>query len=470
MRKFLFVVLIAAAVYACTQLQKTTSPPVLHNSFCADSSINSPCAVIPKDVNEVFGVGYNSFLDSVHQPPFDVLSWQTFIALNWPADSTGNPMNGNIGDNPTAPRVWEFYADPVKVFSSGPAELMGIMNTRSGGDKLFHMTSKTSTHPAGKKLRLGEIEEADGNPLIDVNLNFVLYEVKMNPDEVAFVKKHNLTTLAGIDSFWRANNKRFQLPPVNGDQSKGKEVGTIEIKASWRILEPAKGDDSNRYFHRRADIFVAAKNSATGQSFTVKNALVGLVGMHIIHKTPKLNYMVWSTFEHMDNTPDNPQAAQMDQRPNPRWSFYNPICLNCPINTPPQTRPQDSGRYIWQTKPPYAALYSNRAPNQDMIQPDSFGTQVVRVYPIYKWTEELNKLWQEKLRGTVWSNYRLIGSQWALADDPFPKNAPNFLGNTTLETYLQSEASCISCHNGAYVIYKTDTIFTSQSFLFGFAR
>ena len=190
---------------------------------------------------------------------------------------------------------------------------------------------------------------------------------------------------------------------------------------------------------------------------------MGLTGMHIIHKTAKLNTAeVWSTFEHVDNSPDNPQQAQQS---NTVWSFYNPQCFDCVPNKAPEPLKSDGGKYIWQTNMPYAAKYGVAAPGQFSSQ--RYGTQAVRVYPIYKCTAMLNSIWQEKLKGTVWANYRLIGTQWQKNENPGGPMAPTYLGNVTLETFIQKNSSCISCHSGATITFNTDTIKTNLSFLFG---
>jgi hypothetical protein len=71
------------------------STSLLKNSFCAGSANeNDLCSQLPYYVTEKFQFGYTGILDSAFQPPFDVYSWQTFIALNWPADSTVIPCRG----------------------------------------------------------------------------------------------------------------------------------------------------------------------------------------------------------------------------------------------------------------------------------------------------------------------------------------------------------------------------------------
>jgi hypothetical protein len=310
--------------------------------------------------------------------------------------------------------------------------------------------------------KLKGFQEADGHPLIDRNLNFALYEIKMNPIESSFVTDSGLTTVAGIYKYGIKHNNMVSLPISD---SAANTVGSMEIKAAWRILVPALGDDTSRYYCRTATIFIDSAHTRNHKNLILTNVKVGLVGMHIIRKTAKMfANEIWTTFEHIDNAPDNPQEAQQGDK---RWSFYNQGCLNCLPNVIPDTLKGDSG-YVWEVKMPFAHRYGIPAPSQ--ATKDSFGTQAIRVFPIYKYTEILNQLWREKLKGSVWANYRLVGSQWRKDDDPVAAGptAPNFLANTTLETYIQNDASCINCHSGAGINYQGTKIKTDMSFLFYF--
>ena len=66
----------------------------------------------------------------------------------------------------------------------------------------------------------------------------------------------------------------------------------------------------------------------------------------------------------------------------------------------------------------------------------------------------MNKYFQNLLKGSVWENYQLIGSQW-MGGVEVPQvengNIPRYLSNTTLETYLQFSpvGSCLGCHGAA---------------------
>jgi len=62
------------------------------------------------------GQGCASFA-CITQVPFDFLSWQELVAMNWPADSKGQPceLGSNcrytsiIGVPDMSPRVWDYY-------------------------------------------------------------------------------------------------------------------------------------------------------------------------------------------------------------------------------------------------------------------------------------------------------------------------------------------------------------------------
>ncbi|WP_340201975.1 hypothetical protein [Ascidiimonas sp. W6] len=435
--------------------------------FCEDKT-DTFCSELPLDVQNMnsadggFGFGYTSKLSPEFQPSFDLFSWQTFIALNWPADASGNPT-GDLTDHPDALRVWEHYTDVNTLFEANTNALTAKNKLSSEKPtRFFYLDSKSPTAEVNPSSFL----QADGYPLIDRNLNFVVFEEKVNAIEEGFITSNDLTTKAGIDAYYNANNQTFEMPVNTASLP-----GAMEIKASWRILDTSKGDDLSKYYHQNAVIYISAESSATGEAFTI-NCIVGLVGLHIVRKTEKFKDWIWSTFEHVDNVPDNPQQAQ-DQMEK-QWSFYNPECLNCEPNTPPPHVAGDTVNnkvmYRWNSTAPYAARYAQSVPGETG---DGFGTQVTRVYPIYFCTEQMNAIWQAALKNqnSVFANYRLIGSQWTKSDGPTKApDAPFFLGSITAETYMQNTSSCITCHNFAGITYQKTKIKTDFSFIFGNAE
>ena len=202
------------------------------------------------------------------------------------------------------------------------------------GAKGFYQFAKLNNELVGLS---DHIMEATGQPLVDQNLNFVVFEIKMNPDEVNYINTNGLNTEEG------QVGKNISFPPGNSNS-----VGSIEIKASWKIMVPGV-DDSTKFYCRRATIFVPAAQSVTHQNLYL-NETVGLVAMHIIHKTTKFPLWVWTTFEHVNNAP---LIGHVD--PSIAYSFYNNQCPNCSTNVAPTAQ---GNNFIWRIQP--SALTSHR--------------------------------------------------------------------------------------------------------------
>jgi hypothetical protein len=161
-----------------------------------------------------------------------------------------------------------------------------------------------------------------------------------------------------------------------------------------------------------------------------------LVGLHIGRKVITDPQWVWSTFEHVANAPTQAEIDNKTLRAH--YNFFNPVCSpdKCAVNTPP-TRP-------WN-------------PNIEPF-PHGYRSQIVRVIAIAASTAKLNAQFQAILKNTVWANYELVSTQWPTdaksKTDPTGAPAPQFLANTTMETYIQgnvplSSSSCIACHKDA---------------------
>lgn len=457
--------LVAAIIFACNQIDETTNTPdaagqTANVRLCPDTTAgNILCPTLPYTLDTVFGLGYTATLDPRIQTHFDVFSWQTFTALNWPADAEGHPLGNSMDAYPDSPRVWEHYPDLSEIFYPKHPLHLQLQQAKNNNLKFFYRISKGPKH----RTAMQDIVEPDGNPLIDRNLNFAVFEVKANPVEANFIAKHNLTSQYGIDTFYKNHHDEFQLPasiaPANGQAG---NAGSMEIKTSWRILDTAKGDKPSRFYTRKAIIYIGAANSVSGKPFTIR-ATVGLVGMHIIRKTSDFNQWIWSTFEQIDNTPDNIQEAQYNYRPVNPWSFYYPTTLGLIPNQPPAFQPGDDSVYRFGSTPPYAQRYAREVPGEHGKK----GTQAQRMYPVYYRTDLINYIWRNKLKGTVWEHYRLIGSQWTRGDGPAgtTPNVPAILGNSSMETFELINASCISCHRDARVIVGKDSIVTDFSFM-----
>jgi hypothetical protein len=175
-----------------------------------------------------------------------------------------------------------------------------------------------------------------------------------------------------------------------------------------------------------------------------------MVGFHVVHKTVARKQWIWTTFEQVDNIPDQAQVDAQIANPNAkliqsRYNFFDPNNLKLSANqTPP--RPWD--------------------PSVEPF-PNNFKSQITRVEPVTGDVLDLNPKFLALLGKSVWKYYALISTQWpsdfgcAAIDsahdrspDPTCSPVPTNLANSTLETFSQgttpvASSSCMACHNNA---------------------
>jgi hypothetical protein len=230
-------------------------------------------------------------------------------------------------------------------------------------------------------------------------------------------------------------------------------IGAIVVKAAWKMLN----DDEIKsgHFHKK-DMLIYSPTDKNRQPL---KATMGLVGLHIVHKSQDSQQWTWSTFEQVDNAPEYD-----DLHAGHKYSFYSPVVPKQKINTPPP--------------PPW---------DPTTVEPAERRAQIVRMIPITREAKKLNDLFQNKLSRvdskSVWQYYQLVSTQWPTIKvpncgldpvkerkapvDPSAVPAPNFLGNSTLESYIQghvpnTSSSCMECHMNATTV---DGRFSDFSYL-----
>ncbi len=159
---------------------------------------------------------------------------------------------------------------------------------------------------------------------------------------------------------------------------------------------------------------------------------MGLVGLHIVQKTPHRQQWIWSTFEQVDTVPADPLGSPGDfalyklGRPDMPSSGLNPYPLSL----------------VWPPPKPY---------------------NVQRSHPIHPSTQATNLAYRTALRagGSVWQYYQLIMTQFPIRADqvgnldaepaytfPGTNNDSTSFANVTMETFDQSKVvqGCMNCH------------------------
>jgi hypothetical protein len=262
--------------------------------------------------------------------------------------------------------------------------------------------------------KFGDISEADfgdlAGPLVCRNDTYAHYEIKVNKPLYEGIRTKRLYDREVLDHL---------TAPVSF------ENGSVEIKAAWREFTDDEGEEVRSRYYR---VHASLKRYDTGQC---EDRELGLIGLHIVQKTPLRPQWVWSTFEHVDNVPAFGQTPSLGAS----FSLNDP---KGPLNLDPVDPP------LQVTD----ATYLDPA-GHPVLPP----MQVIRQRPIAGATADTNARYQNALRGTVWANYMLVMTQWPTkttqpSGAPFPTTGfGTAITNTTMETYFQSSTSCMGCHD-----------------------
>ncbi len=431
--------IIIAAMLLVTARSQTAPPPI----------VLSPA--IPGDVN----VTAQTVSIEAFQPDFDVYSWNTFIALNWPPGPNGNgDPNQKIGQNGDNDTVWEHYRDVSDVFLPG-----GKKPTWNGPSQPVPSQCKTLYKPGMRVLsQVGKTptvltassQPFNTGPIIDQNGIYTRFEILINKTMFDYILNNSLYSKAGQKVF--TPPVKFTCGTLGTTGSPGVE-GAIMVKSAWKVIDASE----KARFHSE-DVLIyspASKNPKYHASCTAKT--MGLVGLHIAHKTQSASQWLWSTFEHVDNVPTD--ADVKSGKLKGKYNYYDPNCKTCTVNQIPP-RPWNPTKV------------------------SSFHSQIVRMnlfnLPVYAASAAARNADAWKLLAavnsqSVWLNYELISTMWptnpgncgAVPGDPLGTPAPTFLANTTLETYLQRtppqpnvSSQCIECHNNATMTVPVPSDFT----------
>ena len=472
----------AAAVSAADPQAGYTPQPV----YCADGS-GKLCHVVPSFLGpdpaiEKASLGYAGLSNDVAsfeqdvQSPFDNMAWQMFVALNWSSKGGSDPKAGLAGANPA---MWQTWSRPEDVFGGDVASCDNPKDLPR-----FDLIAKS-----GDQSKDEEFQQATGQPLIDADGNWTLFERRLNDVEKNYILTNGLDSLAGQQIFAQAGNT-VELPV--GDMTKPNgAVGAIEIKAAWRIIDDSRKGD---YFNQRALLDIEGNYVRDGKPLC-QEVTLGLVALHIIQNNGEfgnlLPQFIWASFEHEDNAPFAQNACDAtdpncyktiakNQCPaaaseSGTWSYWNAACRAAGVNQPP-TPKLGQKAYLWDRQPPYAGHYTTTQGSA------TCGTQVSHCWQVYTLTQKLNTAWRGQLSGigSVFQHYYLIGTNWGGNVEPdgvqlVNGSVPTFMGNGAQETYIQANpqiGNCVDCHKGATLAYvgpDKKTYDADFSFLLGLA-
>jgi len=456
-QRVLLLAIIAAAVIcvlliACQNRNANLSQAVPTASQSPAPTPEGTPWVMPVDVNNTINASQDDYYD---------LGWKSFIALNWPAldgqrgaPDTAKKIGAQAADGSFLPVVWETYKVPAEVFLPGaaappdwnspPPPPPSACTQVPKGAQVLQMISKAGPTILDDLTQAGfplsPVKKTRG-PLIDQNQNYVRYDERLNQSEFVYVQKYQYYNADIQQAAVKANPTTFQDPPQGFEDyvqplPDYARQGAVEIKASWRVLDPKK-DILDRYYRQQS--WLVDPDGKCSGPFTM-----GLVGLHILRLTKTTHATwYWATFEQIDNVAIE---AQSPSRPSgqPLTPSFNP-------NGPPAP-PQFPSGYSYE--PPAVEPGKPLPPNPKPVD-------VWRITDVAADAEAKNKYYRGQLGDTVWRYYKMIGTMnpyvnnsaqpqkfWVPATNKVYINTAD-MANTTMETYLQAN-SCIVCH--AYAV------------------
>ena len=286
-------------------------------------------------------------------------AWQEFIALNWPAVKQTGGLNQRdradtqkfFGDQSYAdasnPLVWHTFRSKVEIYP-GTGVPNGYTNSAEqsyGYDALpcYQYVNPVNfcapnTSIAGSGTAEGASATAvtpwinlDENSEIGLNHMYagvantgsavgqqILFLAKANRAEYNYVaaqkwwaparfdSNNNLTFKPIINTKAYIAARRESLPAgstiLPGSTAPGVSLpnGTIEVKSAWRELTSAE-IASGRFYTTTVRHY---ENIPGTQGIAYKDSVFGMVGLHIIQKTPTSPFFIFATFSQADNLLD----------------------------------------------------------------------------------------------------------------------------------------------------------------------
>lgn len=364
---------------------------------------------------------------------FDDYSWRTFLSMVWPVTDgqRGVPdATKKIGDI-SVPLVFETLKNDWEIFQpsgAAPSSWNDFTATNPCGVAIgFNDMILASFTKFGN---LGEAGSSRQNPLIHALPS-------QNGKWVRYLTAFNQTEYTQI-----VNGKLYLLSSLQSSAPITFQSGALDVKSAWMDMTGIPDSQVSRYYTRSA--LVLDPRSPAGPCTAIT---VGLVGLHIVQKTPSRPQWIWSTFEQVDNVPPTPAATGP-------FGFNDGKGTPSPLTLPPPKNQDPNGGF----------------PASNWASPTVYN--VVRIKPIDTQgngslatsTQATNAKYQQALAGTVWQFYQLVMTQWPLQLNPpnpipsaqngFPANtfpgtgAASAFSNTTLETWDQSSigTGCMACH------------------------
>jgi hypothetical protein len=389
-------------------------------------------------------------ISALHPENFHTLSWQLFKFLVWPAEAQRGLPDTTKKISDAGPRTFETFKADWEIFRPDTAEPAGWDVSPSVaepcGNRPNMQPGELVLASFQKFGNLKQGEQGSRHLLVAQNQTYVRYQVGYNRkvfDTIVSKGLYNPGTVGAIHA--PAPDRPVPDGAIEPETS-------MTVKSAWIELPgQPPSPDASRFYVREAWVQEPKWTQEPGLP-ACRKANVALVGLHIVYKTAKLPQWIWSTFEHVDNVPDEGAPAG-------RYTFHNGD-INLHMTAEPQAD------YL---------IPLPTTSNGPGDPPRAF--QVERTQQLSSKVIEANARWQTELKtlGSVWQNYKLVMTQWPMF--PMTVGAASVSGrvphcgirngeatvNVTMETFLQTQEgcspsrTCMGCHE---IARKTDSVFS----------
>jgi len=246
------------------------------------------------------------------------------------------------------------------------------------------------------------------------------------------------TELNAIKTFGLAHSKSF--PDAN--------ALAIELKTAW--VETSGIADPSQYITIQATVpNYTSKTSTQWTATGTRQATLALVGIHIVGSTRVHPEMLWATFEHVNNAPNdsysyrlaNNTIKQVAKNTGGTWLFS----ASNASGASNEKRQTINGSSI-------VAMPAQTIGPTNVLRLNPWGTDPASGQAVNNDTDIISinhSVLSQLATGDVRKNYILTGTTWTINGAPSQpatnQVGTNRMANTTMETFQQT-SNCFGCH------------------------
>jgi hypothetical protein len=427
--------------------------------------VQSGCSITPKEFNTWFESGHLAkngmvkFADSLAFPSSpddcDFYKWahQMFLWITSPGP------DGIVLDTPMFYDV-NFDANGAYYVPNGPGA--------PGNRFMLRNTKPQNFQPGG--------QAGGGDTLLSLNDSLVYFGVHANDVYAWFNTAVSNGAIAGSAPFPTTQAELTAIldyAKSKGSTLKDGNALTLELKSAW--VDASTVSNPGSYITISADVpnYVRSGDQVwkIDSNTPTVNKTLALVGLHVVGPVAGHPEMVWATFEHARNAPDNTfyfnafgkPAVEVPYNSKGQWTFMSDGGSQSGALVAQMTVASDGS---------IQATAGNSIKHNDVYRVNPWGNA-----PTAASADNNSRLISLNfdigillgLAQDVRSNYLQIGAIWT-SDGSIPPNGTDpklagskLLANSTMETYRQvSPPSCFGCH-GATSSTGTSHLFSASN-------